>query len=124
MTQRRRNSWLMATVAVSIVLPIVSPSFGGAAAEEASCGRWNTQLGANHDNAPTFHGPCANAHNLEKMIERQSDLTQGRPLGPANAEHEAAAVKRYEEGKVKTTTDYKGSSPVSIFGGSSSSSGN
>ncbi|MEN6542246.1 CpaD family pilus assembly lipoprotein [Parvibaculum sp.] len=124
MTQRRRNSWLNAAAAVSIVLPIISLSFDSVAAEEASCGRWSTQLGANHDNAPTFHGPCANAHNLEKMIDKKSDLTQGRPLGPANAEREAAAVKRYEEGKVKTSTDYKSSSPVSIFGGSSSSSGN
>lgn len=124
MTQRRRNSWLTATAAVSIALPIISLTFGSVAAEEASCARWTPQLGANHDNAPTFHGPCANEYNLEKMIEKKSDLSQGRPLGPANAEREAAAVKRYEEGKVKTSTDYKSSSPVSIFGGSSSSSGN
>ena len=123
MTQNRRKSRVAAAVAVSILLPVISVPFGGATAEGAldQCGRWNTQLGGNHDNAATFGGGCANRRNLESMIQQKSDLTQGRPLGPANAEREAAAVKRYEEGKVKTSSGYKTSSPVSIFSGSSSS---
>lgn len=123
MTQNRRKLRVVAVVAVSILLPVMSAPFVGAAAEGASdqCGRWSIQRGSNHDNAATFGGGCTNRHNLESMIQQKSDLTQGRPLGPANAEREAAAVKRYEEGKVKTSSGYKTSSPVSIFSSSSSS---
>ena len=124
MAQNRLHLWHFSAVATLIAAFGWTLSIGGAADEEsASCGRWSSDLGANHDNAPTFNGPCANTHNLEQMVQVKSDLRQGRPLGPANAEREAAAVKRYEEGKVKTESDYKSSSAVSMFGSSASSGG-
>jgi hypothetical protein len=124
MAQNRLHLRHFSAVATLIAAFGWSLSIGGAAADErVACGRWNSDLGANHDNAPTFNGPCANTHNLEQMIQVKSDLRQGRPLGPANAEREAAAVKRYEEGKVKTESDYKSSSAVSMFGYSASSGG-
>jgi hypothetical protein len=49
---------------------------------------------------PAFLGPhlppgCANAHNLQRMAERQSDLVRGRPLGAAPAAPTARAAQEY-----------------------------
>ena len=49
---------------------------------------------------PPFLGPhlppgCANAHNLQRMAERQSDLVRGRPLGAAPAAPTARAAQEY-----------------------------
>jgi hypothetical protein len=49
---------------------------------------------------PPFLGPhlppgCANAHNLQRMAERQSDLVHGRPLGAAPAAPTARAAQEY-----------------------------
>jgi hypothetical protein len=49
---------------------------------------------------PPFLGPhlppgCANAHNLQRMAERQSDLVYGRPLGAAPAAPTARAAQEY-----------------------------
>jgi len=126
MTQSRRKFRIVSMAAASIVLSAMMVPHGQAAAEVASdpcSGRLTTGIVSDHANAPTFGGGCVNKNNIENMVQQKSDLTQGRPLGPANAEREAQAVKRYEEGKVKTESDYKGTSPVSIFGGSSSSGG-
>lgn len=112
--------------AASIVLSAMMVPHGPAAAEVASdpcSGRLATDIVRDHANAPTFGGGCVNKNNIENMVQQKSDLMQGRPLGPANAEREAQAVRRYEEGKVKTESDYKGTSPVSIFGAPASSGG-
>ena len=49
---------------------------------------------------PQLMGPhlppgCANAHNLQRMAERQSDLVNGRPLGAAPAAPTARAAQEY-----------------------------
>jgi hypothetical protein len=49
---------------------------------------------------PPFLGPhlppgCANAHNLQRMAERQGDLVRGRPLGAAPAAPSARAAQEY-----------------------------
>jgi hypothetical protein len=49
---------------------------------------------------PPLLGPhlppgCANAHNLQRMTERQSDLVRGRPLGAAPAAPTARAAQEY-----------------------------
>jgi len=49
---------------------------------------------------PPFLGPhlppgCANAHNLQRMAERQSDLVRGRPLGAAPAAPTVRAAQEY-----------------------------
>jgi hypothetical protein len=53
---------------------------------------------------PPFLGPhlppgCANAHNLQRMAERQSDLVHGRPLGAAPAAPSARAAQQYIYGE-------------------------
>ena len=49
---------------------------------------------------PPLLGPhlppgCANAHNLQRMAERKSDLVHGRPLGAAPAAPTARAAQEY-----------------------------
>ena len=49
---------------------------------------------------PRLLGPhlppgCANAHNLQRMAERKSDLVYGRPLGAAPAAPTARAAQEY-----------------------------
>jgi hypothetical protein len=41
---------------------------------------------------------CANAYNLQRMVERKKDLTNGRPLGPAAAGPAARAARDYIDG--------------------------
>lgn len=41
---------------------------------------------------------CANAYNLERMVERKADLFQGRRPGPAAAAPVARAARRYLDG--------------------------
>jgi type IV pilus biogenesis protein CpaD/CtpE len=56
---------------------------------------------------PEFLGPhlppgCANAHNLQRMAERQGDLVRGRPLGAAPAAPSARAAQEYIYGSKGT----------------------
>jgi type IV pilus biogenesis protein CpaD/CtpE len=60
---------------------------------------------------------CADAYNMGQMLARPRDAAVGRPLGPADATVNAAAIARYREGKVKAL-DTSG-----IVGGVSSGGG-
>jgi pilus biogenesis lipoprotein CpaD len=60
---------------------------------------------------------CADAYNLGQMLARPRDAAVGRPLGPADATVNAAAIARYREGKVRAL-DTSG-----IIGGMSSGGG-
>ena len=56
---------------------------------------------------PPLLGPhlppgCANAHNLQRMAERKSDLVYGRPLGAAPAAPTARAAQEYIYGAKST----------------------
>jgi hypothetical protein len=64
---------------------------------------------------PPLLGPhlppgCANAHNLQRMAERKSDLVRGRPLGAAPAAPTARAAQEYIYGT-------KGTLPGTLGGG-------
>jgi hypothetical protein len=64
---------------------------------------------------PPLLGPhlppgCANAHNLQRMAERKSDLVYGRPLGAAPAAPTARAAQEYIYGA-------KGTLPGTLGGG-------
>ena len=64
---------------------------------------------------PRLLGPhlppgCANAHNLQRMAERKSDLVHGRPLGAAPAAPTARAAQEYIYGA-------KGTLPGTLGGG-------
>ncbi len=42
---------------------------------------------------------CANAYNLQRMVESQRDLVEGRSMGPARAAPGVRAAKRYFYGE-------------------------
>ncbi|TKT74542.1 hypothetical protein XW59_024125 [Aquamicrobium sp. LC103] len=42
---------------------------------------------------------CANAYNLQLMVENERDLVEGRTLGPAPAAPTARAARRYIHGE-------------------------
>jgi hypothetical protein len=42
---------------------------------------------------------CANAYNLQRMVENERDLVEGRPLGPAPAAPSVRAARRYIYGE-------------------------
>ena len=62
-------------------------------------------LGADESAPADAGGPrlpppgCANNANLQRMVERKSDLTYGRPLGPAPAAPAARAAQDYIDGE-------------------------
>jgi pilus biogenesis lipoprotein CpaD len=60
---------------------------------------------------------CADAYNLGQMLARPRDAAVGRPLGPADATVNAAAIARYREGKVRAL-DTSGIVGMSSGGGS------
>jgi hypothetical protein len=68
-----------------------------------TCAPW-IDSGGGHDNAESVNLGCTNRNNLRGMVEDKHDLDHGRTLGPADAERESQAVKRYEEGSVKEAT--------------------
>jgi len=47
---------------------------------------------------------CANAYNMGQMLARLRDAAVGRDPGPADATVSSAAIQRYRDGKVRTTT--------------------
>jgi len=47
---------------------------------------------------------CANAYNMGQMLARPRDAAVGRDPGPADATVSSAAIQRYRDGKVRTTT--------------------
>jgi len=56
---------------------------------------------------------CWNAYNLAKMVADPKDLEEGKPLGPATAAREAAAVEAYKRGPARApTTAPAGESPT------------
>jgi hypothetical protein len=49
-------------------------------------------------NGPLLPPGCANAYNLQRMVERERDLVKGRKLGPAPAAPAARAAEKYLTG--------------------------
>jgi hypothetical protein len=77
---------------------------------------------------PQFLGPhlppgCANAHNLQRMAERQSDLVRGRPLGAAPAAPTARAAQEYIYGTKGTLGGGLPRSPTTQVQGAGTESG-
>ena len=63
-----------------------------------SGGQWNP----NESQMSNFG--CANAYNMGQMLARPRDAAVGRDPGPADATVSSAAIQRYRDGKVRTTT--------------------
>jgi pilus assembly protein CpaD len=79
------------------------------------CPAWDDLLENYLSNGPTVPLGCANARNLNLMVEDPRDLLVGRTTGPTDATHEVKAIDRYMEDKVKplpvdnTTSGFEGS---------------
>ena len=91
-------------------------------AEPRPCPPWVDYPVDNHSNRDSPYLGCSNDVNLLKMVERPSDLDQGRSLGAANAGRQADAVKNYDKDQVKPFLDsssHPSQAGSSITGGSS-----
>jgi pilus assembly protein CpaD len=79
------------------------------------CPAWDDLLENYVSNGPTMPLGCANARNLNLMVEDPRDLLVGRATGPTDASREVKAIERYMEDKVKplpstdTTSTFEGS---------------
>ena len=110
-------------------MPRANIAFSGTAAQGAGvslvlsrytvtppeCPAWDDLLENYVSNGPTMPLGCANARNLNVMVEDPRDLLVGRTTGPTDAGHEVKAIERYMEDKVKplpsnnTTSSFEGS---------------
>jgi pilus biogenesis lipoprotein CpaD len=63
-----------------------------------SGGQWNP----NESQMGNFG--CADAYNMGQMLARPRDAAAGRDPGPADGTVSSAAIQRYRDGKVRTTT--------------------
>jgi pilus assembly protein CpaD len=78
------------------------------------CPGYNQPVTLDYEWRPNTRLGCANAVNLGLMVANPSDLAQGRPIGPADAEMSAAAVQRYRTDKTYPTGDGLTSVPFRI----------
>jgi pilus assembly protein CpaD len=78
------------------------------------CPGYNQPVTLDYEWRPNTRLGCANAINLGLMVANPSDLAQGRPIGPADAEMSAAAVNRYQTDKTYPTGDGLTSVPFRI----------
>ncbi|MDR3512598.1 MAG: CpaD family pilus assembly lipoprotein [Caulobacteraceae bacterium] len=60
---------------------------------------------------------CWNAANLAKMVADPADLTQGKPLGPADGSRETAVIDAYKRGPPKTSPEQSTNKPTIVIGG-------
>jgi len=74
-------------------------------AQPRPCATWVDYPIDNHSNRDSPYLGCSNDVNLLKMVERPSDLDQGRPLGAPNGGRQADAVKNYDKDQVKPFVD-------------------
>lgn len=63
------------------------------------CPDWRKPASSDYGNTVSSNFGCANASNLGLMVADPRDLIEGRDDGLADGEREAAAIKRYREGK-------------------------
>jgi pilus assembly protein CpaD len=78
------------------------------------CPGYNQPITLDYEWRPNTRLGCANAVNLGLMVANPSDLAQGRPVGPADAEAMAAGVDRYRTDKTYPTGDGLTSVPFRI----------
>lgn len=87
---------------------VIAPAKPGSKVMKAyapECPAWTEHRPASDDNMPQPQIGCANQRNLALMIEQPMDLVEGRPLGSADAQHEAYAKQKYHENKVSGLYD-------------------
>lgn len=90
--------------------------------KESPCPAWVDFPESYYDNENWVFFGCTNAFNLNIMLEKGSDVVEGRRLGPSSGVRESMAVERYNQGKINSATSTGSASPTIIMpaaGGSS-----
>jgi pilus assembly protein CpaD len=64
------------------------------------CPGYNQPIVLDYEWRPNTRLGCANAINLGLMVANPSDLAQGRPIGPADAEPNALSIERYRTDQI------------------------
>ncbi|HUZ75043.1 MAG TPA: CpaD family pilus assembly lipoprotein [Stellaceae bacterium] len=85
-----------------------------------SCPDWSDSPATPHTNMPDSNFGCATQSNLALMVANPRDLVVGRKLAPADADHAAIAIERYQADRVK---GFVGSSASGPSGGQGSAAG-
>jgi type IV pilus biogenesis protein CpaD/CtpE len=70
-----------------------------------------------HSNGDSPYLGCVNAVNLGNMLVDSTDLTRGRPLGPASGAREALGIDLYDKGKINAPKSSGGAAPTIIMPG-------
>lgn len=89
-------------LAAALSLPAAAQPDPPIAARRTPCAP-RPELGPQADSGPSalvIRG-CLNRSNLAAMLVNPADLTRGRPLGPTDGAHAAAAVEAYQKGMAK-----------------------
>lgn len=120
-THSRILAFAAANIALVLFAGCASETPGPVPATANACPQWTQSPQDSHSNADSAYLGCANALNLQHMVENPDDLKQGRDLGPADGARQAKAVKNYEDGKMKASTGAgnSGASNTSATKGSS-----
>jgi type IV pilus biogenesis protein CpaD/CtpE len=79
------------------------------------CPPWVEFPADGHSNEDPAYLGCANAVNLEAMIDQSDDLQAGRPLGPASGERESLGVVLYNQGKIAPAKSAGSATPTIIM---------
>lgn len=75
---------------------------------ERNCPNYNPASYSDQNMAATGGFGCSDAYNFGQMLARPRDAAVGRPMGPADATVNAAAIQRYRDGRVRTATGTSG----------------
>jgi pilus assembly protein CpaD len=76
------------------------------------CPNWSAEPTVRFTNATSSNFGCATMVNLGMSVASPADLAQGRPVGPVDAIPAAAAVQRYQAGKVELPQASSGAGPI------------
>jgi hypothetical protein len=87
------------------------------------CPQWTDFPENLNSNQESPYLGCTTHWNLRAQLANPADLDRGRPLGPADGPHAAAAVDAYRQGKVKSSSGSGSFTPAVATPGSSATSG-
>src|SRR5271168_2723716 len=74
----------------------VMPTSKGMVAIPPECPSWVTAVTDPYDNQPVPQYGCASARNLALMVDRPTDVVEGRALGDTRGVKMVGAIHRYD----------------------------
>jgi hypothetical protein len=79
----------------------VTKTVQGSIAVPPPCPGWTTAVSDPFDNQPLPQFGCATARNLAEMVEKPSDLVEGRKLANERGVHAVGEVRRYDNNQAR-----------------------